>query len=87
MKQVIKNIRPNAWMWVAAAFVLTFLLELELWARLGGGGGYSGGGAGYHNSSTGNAMGGGGGSVNNGTNKTDTVFNSRTNGFVTITAI
>lgn len=57
------------------------------WRGAGGGGGYSGGGAGYHNSSAGNAMGGGGGSVNNGTNKTDTVFNSRTNGFVTITRI
>ncbi|HBU59065.1 MAG TPA: hypothetical protein DEB48_04395 [Verrucomicrobiales bacterium] len=63
MKQVIKNIRPNAWMWVAAAFVLTFLLELELWARLGGGGGYSGGGGG---SGGGYSGGGGGGSGDGG---------------------
>ena len=63
MKQVIKNIRPNAWMWVAAAFVLTFLLELELWARLGGGGGYSGGGGGGGGGYSG---GGGGGSGDGG---------------------
>mgnify|MGYP003952735667 CR=1 FL=1 len=49
------------WMWVAPAVLLFFVLEPELWARLGGGGGYSGGGGGGGGGYSGGGGGGGGG--------------------------